>query len=264
MKILVLVKFVPESTAVIKVRPDGGGIETKGVKFLMNPFCEMAVEAALRAKEKVAGAEVTALTVGPAASVDALRTALAMGVDHAVHLCDDGFAGIDELTTARLIAKAIADRGFDLIFAGKIAIDYDSGQLGPALAELLDIPHVGAVQNIEWADDHQSLTARRRIEGAEEVVEVRLPCLLTAEKGLNEPRYPSLPKLMKAKKAPIETLDGAALGFAASDLAPDACPTRMGEFTPPPPRPPGRILEGTPEEAVKELVRILHEEEKLI
>jgi electron transfer flavoprotein beta subunit len=264
MKILALVKYVPESTAVIKVREDGGGIETAGVKFVMNPFCEFAVEEAIRTKEAHAGSEVTAMTVGPANHVDVLRTALAMGADHALHLADDAFANVDELTIARVMAAAIKDRGFDLIVGGKIAIDYDSGQIGPALAELLDIPHVSAVQNIEWASDAASMTVRRRIEGAEELVEIKLPCLITCEKGLNEPRYPSLPKMMKAKRAPVETLDAAALGFSADDLKPQACATHVGEYAPPPPRPPGRMLEGEPAAMATELVRILREEEKLI
>lgn len=261
MKILALCKYVPESTAAIKVRADGGGIETAGVKFVMNPFCEFAVEEAIRTKEKIAGAEAAALTVGPAGHVEVLRTALAMGVDTATHLSDDAFAALDELAIARVIAKAIASRKFDIIFAGKHAIDYDSGQLGPALAELLDIPHVGAVVEITWAADHKSLTARRRIEGAEEVVEVKLPCLITCEKGLNEARYPSLPKLMKAKKTPVETLDAKALGLSAGDLA---SATKMGEFAPPPPRPPGRMIEGEPADAARELARILREVEKLV
>lgn len=264
MKILTLTKFVPESTTVIKIKPDGKGIETAGVKFVMNPFCEFAVEAAIRIKEKnaAAGVDITALTVGPAAVVEVLRTALAMGADNAVHLADDAFASLDELTIARVIAKAVAPRKFDLILAGKHAIDYDSGQLGPALAECLDIPHVGAVTAIEWAADNKSLTARRRIEGAEEVVEIKLPCLLTIDKGLNEPRYPSLPKLMKAKKAPVETINAAALAFSAADLS--AAATKLGEFAPPPPRPPGRILEGEPADLAQQLAKILREEEKLI
>lgn len=263
MKILVLVKLVPDSATAIKVKADGSGIETAGVKFVMNPFCEFAVEEALRIKERNAalGAEVTALTLGPAAAADAIRTAYAMGVDQGIHLCDDAFNGLDELAAAKVIAAAIKSRGFELVLAGKHAIDYDSGQLGPALAEYLGWPHVGAVTAIEWAADFKSLTARRRIEGAEEVVNVKLPALITAEKGLNDARYPSLPGLMKAKKRPIETLNAAALGLAASDLAPA---TKMGQFSPPPPRPPGRMLSGTPEDMARELVRILREEEKAI
>lgn len=264
MKILALAKHVPESTTAIKVKADGSGIETTGVKFVMNPFCEFAVEGALRIREKnaSAGIEVTVLTLGPAASADVIRTAYAMGADQGIHLSDDAFAGIDELTTARVIAAAIKSRGFDLIIAGKHAIDYDSGQVGPALAECLGWPHVGAVVAIEWAPDMKSITVRRRIEGAEEIVHLKLPCLITAEKGLNEARYPSLPGLMKAKKKPIETLNLAAVGLPAPEVAASA--TRMGEFSPPPPRPPGRKLSGTPEEMAKELARILREEEKLL
>lgn len=266
MKVLVLAKYVPESTTNIKVKADGSGIETAGVKFVMNPFCEFAVEAALQFKEKNpgAGVEITVLTLGPAAAVDVIRTAYAMGADHGVHLCDDAFNTLDELASARAIAAAIKDGGYELIFAGKHAIDYDSGQLGPALAELLNWPHVGAVTAIEWGDGFKSATVRRRIEGAEEVVQVQLPALLTIEKGLCEPRYPSLPGLMKAKKRPVDTKNAAALGLAAADLSADAVGTRMGEFAPPPPRPPGRKLSGEPADMAKELVRILREEEKLI
>lgn len=266
MKILALAKHVPESTAAIKIKADRSGIETAGIKFVMNPFCEFAVEEALRIRERhtAAAAEISVLTLGGAAAADVIRTAYAMGVDNGIHLCDDAFSGVDELMTARIIAAAVRSRNFDLILAGKHAIDYDSGQLGPALAECLGWPHVGAVTSIEWAGDFKSLTARRRIEGAEEVVEVRLPCLLTCEKGLNEARYPSLPGLMKAKKKPIETLDALALGLNKSEISTDACATRTGEFSPPPPRPPGRMLTGEPADVARELVRILREEERLI
>jgi len=266
MKVLVLVKNVPDSTATIKTKEDGSGIEKKGVKFVMNAFCEFAVEAALQFKEKNAGAdaEITALTVGTADDVSVLRMAYAMGVDKVTHLSDDLFKDLDELTTARVIAAAIKDGGYDLVLAGKVSIDYDSGQLGPALAECLGWPHVGAASAIEWGADFKSATVRRRIEGAEEVVEIQLPCLLTIEKGLCEPRYPSLPGLMKAKKKPVDTKDAAAIGFSAGDLSRETCGTTMSEFVPPPPRPPGRKLDGEPEEIVKELVRILKNEEKLV
>jgi len=266
MKILALVKYVPESTTNIKVKADGSGIDPAGVKFVMNPFCEFAVEAALQFKEKnaAAKAEITVLTVGPAGHVEVLRTAMAMGADHAIHLCDDKFAALDELTTAKVIAAAIKAAGFDLIFAGKHAIDYDSGQVGPALAECLNIPHAGAVTGIEWAGDFKSCTVRRRIEGAEEIIELKLPCLLTVDKGLCEARYPSLPGLMKAKKRPVDTKDAAALGFAPADLSRDAAGSWAGEFSPPPPRPPGRMLTGEPADMAKELVRILRQDEKVI
>ncbi|HPF39015.1 MAG TPA: electron transfer flavoprotein subunit beta/FixA family protein [Phycisphaerae bacterium] len=263
MKILSLVKHVPESTARINVQPDGSGIDPKGVKFVMNPFCEFAVEAALQFKEKNsgAGAEITALTLGPDSSVDALRTAYAMGADNAIHLNDPSFEKADDLAVARIIAAAIKDGGYQVIFAGKHAIDYDRGQVGAALAECLGIPHVGAVTDIEWAADFKSATARRRVEGAEEIVEVQLPAVFTIEKGYVEARYPSLPGLMKAKKKPIDTKDAAALGLSADDVK---GATEMYGFAPPPARPEGRKLEGEPEQQVAELVRILREEEKML
>jgi len=266
MKVLTLVKHVPDSTTKIKVKQDGSGIETAGVKFLMNPFCEFAVEAALQFREKnpAAAAEITAMTLGPAKAVEVLRTAYAMGVDHAVHLCDDAFSDLDDLATARVLAAAIKDQGFDIVFTGKYAIDYDRGQVGPALAEYLGWQHVGTVTGIEWDADLKSATARRRIEGAEEVVQVQLPALFAIDKGYVEPRYPSLPGLMKAKKKPIDVKDAAALGLSAEELSKASMATWTGQFTPPPPRPPGRILEGEPEEAVKQLVRILRDEEKII
>ncbi len=266
MKVLTLVKHVPDSTTKIKVKDDGSGIDTAGVKFVMDPFCEFAVEAALQFREKNSGAEaeVTAMTLGGEKAVDVLRTAYAMGVDHAVHLRDDLFDNLDDLATARVLAAAIKDQGFDIIFTGKFAIDYDRGQVGPALAECLGWPHVGTVTAIEWADDCKSATAHRRIEGAEEVVEVKLPALFAVDKGYVEARYPSLPGLMKAKKKPVDVKDAAALGIDAADLSREAMGTWMEQYTSPPPRPPGRMIDGEPEEAVKELVRILRDEEKLI
>lgn len=266
MKILSLVKYVPESTAKISVLPDGSDIDTKVVKFVMNPFCEFAVEAALQFRDKnaAANAELTALTLGPDQAADVLRTAYAMGIDKGIHLNDPAFAGIDDLMVARAIAAAIRDQSFDVIFAGKHAIDYDRGQVGAALAECLGIPHIGAVTAIEWSSDFQRATARRRIEGAEEIVDVALPALFTIEKGFVEPRYPSLPGLMKAKKKPIEVKTAADLGMSPDDLSPARISTSTYAFAPPPPRPPGRKIEGEPEQQVAELVRILREEEKII
>lgn len=266
MKILVLVKNVPDSTATIKVKGDGSGVEAAGLKMVMNAFCEFAVEAALQIKEKhaAAAADITVMTLGPADDVNVIRTAYAMGVEKGVHLCDDLFKDLDELTAARIVAAAIKAENYDLLLTGKVAIDYDSGQFGPALAEHLGLPHVGAVTAIEWAADYKSATVRRRIEGAEEVVDIRLPGLLSIEKGLCEPRYPSLPGLMKAKKKPVDTKNAAALGLSAKDLSREAVGTWLGDFAPPPPRPPGRKLAGEPADAVKELVRALREEEKIL
>jgi len=263
MKVLVVVRQVPDSTTNIKIRSDKQDIERVGVKMVVNPFDEFAIEQAVQLREKRKDVElITALIVGPAAASEALRTALAVGCDDGIHLQDAAFDGLDELQTAALIAAVVKDAGYDLLLTGKQEIDLDSGQLGPALAELLDIPHVGAVVKLELAEDGRSFKAHRRIEGAEEVVQVRLPALITADKGLCEMRYPSLPNLMKAKKKPVKVLKaGDVPGFAT---VAGVGGTRMHDFQPPPERPPGKLLDGEPEQAAKELVRLLREEAKVI
>lgn len=262
MKILVLVKQVPDSTTNIKIRPDGQDIERAGVKMVVNPFDEFAIELAVQLREKRPDVQqVTALTVGPASAAEALRTALAVGCDDGIHLQDDAFDRLDELQCAALIAAAVKGRGYDLVLRGKQEIDLDSGQLGPALAEFLDLPHVGAVTSFELSADGKSFQASRRIEGAEEVVSCSLPALLTIEKGLVEMRYPSLPNLMKAKKKPIEALSAKDLpGFEAARVG----GAQMSKLAPPPPRPAGKVLKGEPEQLAAELVRLLRDESKVI
>jgi electron transfer flavoprotein beta subunit len=253
---------VPDSTTAIKIRADGQDIDRTGVKMVVNPFDEFAIEQAVQLREKRKDVEAaTALIVGPAQAAEALRTALAVGCDDGIHLQDPAFDALDELQLAALIAAVVKDRGYGLILIGKQEIDLDSGQLGPALAELLDLPHVGATVKLEVADDGKSFTARRRIEGAEEVVQVPLPALLTCDKGLCEMRYPSLPNLMKAKKKPVQVLKAADVpGFATSAVG----GTQLHTFQPPPERPPGKLIPGEPEEAARELVRLLREEAKAI
>ncbi len=264
MKILVVIKQVPDSTTTIKIRPDAADIERAGVKMVVNPFDEFAIEQAVQLREKRSDvASVTALTVGPAAAAEGLRIALAVGADQGMHLQDEAFDKLDELQTAALIAAAVRGGGHDLILTGKQEIDLDSGQLGPALAELLDLPHVGACTKLELAADGKSFVARRRVEGAEEVVEVRLPALITAEKGLCEMRYPSLPNLMKAKKKPVQVLKASDVpGFG--EIAATTGGMRLHHFEPPPERPPGKVLKGEPEQVVPELVRLLRQEAKAL
>lgn len=264
MKILVLVRQVPDSTTTIKIRPDGQDIDRAGVKMVVNPFDEFAIEQGVLLKEKRKDVEgVTALAVGPARAAEALRTALAVGCDDGIHLQDDVFDNLDDLQLAGAIAAVVKDGGYDLILTGKQEIDLDSGQLGPALAELLDVPHVGAITGLELADDGSSFVARRRIEGGEEVVEVPLPALLTCEKGLCEMRYPSLPNLMKAKKKPVKTITAADVPGLAEATAGLGGVT-LHAFELPPERPPGKLIDGEPDEAARELVRLLREEAKVI
>lgn len=264
MKLLVLVRQVPDSTATIKIRDDRQDIDRNGVKMVVNPFDEFAIEQAVQLKEKRKDVEqVTALIVGPAQAAEALRTALAVGCDDGIHMQDAAFDAMDELELAAATAAVIQPQKYDLILIGKQEIDLDSGQLGPALAEMLDVPHVGATVGLEMAEDGASLVAHRRIEGAEEVVELPLPAVLTCDKGLCEMRYPSLPNLMKAKKKPVTTLTAADVD-GLSDATSKLGGTKLHTFEPPPERPPGKILDGEPEQAAAELARLLREQAKVI
>ena len=263
MRILTLVKQVPDSNATVKVLADGTGIEMQGLKLVLDPFDEFGVELAIQLRENRGDVtEIVAMTLGPDKASEALRVTLAMGADAGVHLNDPKFESKNELFAAYVLAQAIkqdAD-GFDLILCGKYNIDLDAGAVGGALAEYLDWPHVGAVTGLDVSEDGKSLIARRRIEGAEEVVECDLPALLTIDKGLVEPRYPSLPNLMKAKKKPVKVLTSADIpGEEASQAGTD-----FVSITPPPPRPECKLIAGESEEMAKELVRVLREEAKVV
>ncbi|MGE0478925.1 MAG: electron transfer flavoprotein subunit beta [Phycisphaerae bacterium] len=264
MKILVLIRQTADSTTQIKIRPDGSDIERAGVKLVVNPFDEFAIELAVRLRESrsdVAG--ITAVAAGPPSAAEALRTALAIGADDAIHLQDAAFEKLDELQVASVIAAAVGSVGYDLVLAGKQEIDLDSGQIGPALAEFLDLPHVGAVTTLDVAADGKSLTARRRVEGAEEVAKSSLPCVLTIEKGLVECRYPSLPNLMKSKKKPLKVMTKADVP-KFDEVVGRVGGSAMHELQPPPPRPPGKVLKGDAADSAAQLVKMLREEAKVI
>lgn len=246
-------KHVPDSEALIKVKPDGSGYVKEGVKFVMNPYDEFGVEEALKNKEAAGAGEVTILSLGPERSVEAIRTALAMGADKGVLLK----IGEDEYTDALGVAKVLAEElkggDFKLIFCGKQAIDDDMAQVGPMVAELLDLPCVTVVTKVEVSGDKAVLT--REIEGGKEIVEVKLPAVVACQKGLNEPRYASLPGIMKAKKKPLEI----------KDIKLEAANSEITKWEAPPERPPGRIIEGDdPAAKAKALVKALREEAKVI
>ncbi len=263
MRILTVIKQVPDSNATIKVRADGSGIETAGLKMVCDPFDEFGVELALRIREARSDVEeIVVMCLGGDKAAEAIRMAFAMGADRAVHLNDPKLESMNELFAAYMLAQAVKkdEKGFDLIVCGKYNIDLDSGAVGPALAEFLDWPHVGATTAFDLAEDGKSFTARRRIEGADEVVTCDLPALLTIEKGLVEPRYPSLPNLMKAKKKPVQVLTSADL--REIDAAPAG--TDLVSIEAPPPRPDCRFIDGQPEEMARELVRLLREEAKVV
>ncbi|HBB16933.1 MAG TPA: electron transfer flavoprotein subunit beta [Syntrophus sp. (in: bacteria)] len=256
MNIVACVKQVPDTEAQIKVKPDGSGIEEGGIKWVMNPYDEFAVEEALKLKEK-SGGEVTVVSVGPARAMETIRTALAMGADKGIHISDPTLDGADGYTTAAALAAAIKGIPHDIIFCGQRAIDDDSAQVGAILAELLGIPQVTVVTKFELTDG--AVKVIRPIEGAQLLIGCPLPALVTAQKGLNEPRYASLPGIMKAKKKPVDVKDAAALGVSAQSKA------RVVRFVPPPARAAGKIVCGDdPAAKAAELARLLREEAKVI
>ncbi len=267
MNIVVCVKQVPATESLLAVTPDGTDIERSGLTFIVNPYDEFAMEEALRIRERIGTGEVTVVTLQSHAAQKpekALRTCLAMGADKAVLLSDPAFEGGDSFTTALALAAALRRLSFDLLLFGKQAVDDDEGAVGVQVAELLGIPHVAVVNKLEVDAKARSLVAHRQIEGGIEVVEAPMPALITCQKGLNEPRYPSLPGIMNARQKPLEVWTCHTLGLAPGTLGVTGAKLRIVRMEPPPPRPPGRLIPGDAATAVKELVRLLHEKEKLI
>jgi len=250
MKIAVCIKRVPDTEARIKIAPDGKSLDEAGVKFILNPYDEFAVEEALQRKEKAGAGEVVVITLGPATAQETIRTALAMGADRGVLLQVDR-TPLDGLEVARALAAELKDGAYDLILCGKMAVDDYNHQVGPMVAELLGLPCVTAVAHLELEAGEG--TAEREVEGGIEVVEFPLPAVLTADKGLNEPRYPALKGIMAAKKKPLD-VKLVTLGAGGLELL---------AMMPPAERKEGRIV-GEGPVAVAELVRLLREEAKVL
>ncbi len=250
MMIAVCVKRVPDSETRVKIAPDGKSLDEAGVKFILNPYDEFAVEEALRRKEQAGAGEVVIVSLGPAAVQETIRTALAMGADRGILLQTDRIPA-DGLEVAKALAAELRDGGYDLILFGKMAIDDYNHQVGPMVADLLGLPCVTAVAHLELAPGKG--VAEREIEGGIEVVEFPLPAVLTTDKGLNEPRYPALKGIMAAKKKPLDVKPTASAVGRIEILA----------MTPPPERQEGKIV-GDGAAAVPELVRLLREEAKVL
>lgn len=249
MKILLLLKTVADSEASIRPASDGKTVQLSDVNLILNPYDEYAVEEALLIREKSGEAEITAVCFGDDSATKTLRTALALGVDKGVHI--KGQPGFDTLATAKVLSAVVKNMEYDLILCGKQAIDDDSSSVGVMVAELLDIPSISVVVKMDIVDG--KVRAEREIEGGHEIIEAPMPCLVTAQKGLNEPRYPSLRGIMAAKKKPIDEKDAAAIESQIEVLRIEAPPTRSA----------GRIV-GEGVEAVPELVRLLKEEAKVL
>jgi len=250
MNIAVCIKRVPDSETRVKIGSDGKTLDEAGVKFVLNPYDEFAVEEALQRKEKAGSGEVAVFCAGPAAAQETIRTALAMGADRGVLLQSDKIPA-DGYLAAQALAAELKFGTWDLILFGKMAIDDYNQQVGPMVAELLGLPCVTAVAHLEI--DGAKGVAEREIEGGIEVVEFSLPAVLTADKGLNDPRYPALKGIMAAKKKPLEVKP---VQFAAGGI-------EVLALTPPPQRKEGKIV-GEGAGAVPELVRLLREEAKVL
>lgn len=242
-----------------KITISGNAISEDGAEFIINPYDEYGVEEAIQIRDSQGG-EVTVLSVGGDEAEKQLRTALAMGADKAVLInTEDDLETGDEYTTARILAEYLKDKDADLIFAGNVAIDGGSGQIGPRVADLLDIPYVTTITKIQVGGE--SVRIIRDVEGDSEKIETTLPLLVTAQQGLNEPRYPSLPGIMKAKKKPLEELELDDLDLDEDDVE---AKTKTIEVYLPPKKEAGRVLEGELQNQVKELVNLLYSEAKVI
>jgi electron transfer flavoprotein beta subunit len=248
-KTAVCIKRVPDTEARIKVSGDGQSIDRAGVKFIVSPYDEFAVEAALRLKDSAGVGEVIVLTLGDAAAGEQLRSALAMGADRAIRL--DGEGSLDGLVVARALASELKELDADLILFGMKATDDDQQQVGPMVAEILGLPCVTVVAEVKGEEG--KVICHREIEGGTEVVEVDLPAVVTVTKGPYEPRYPSLKGIMAAKKKPMEEKP---VEVAASRI-------KVRRYSEPPPRPEGKIVGAGPD-AVPELVRLLRDEAKVL
>ncbi len=258
MNTIVCLKQVPDTETLIKIA--GTTIATEGIKWVINPYDEFAVEEAIRQKEKMNAGAVTIVSLGPDRTIESIRTALAMGADNAIHINDGGYYDkADPFATAAVLAAAIKGLTYDAVFLGKQAVDDDASQVPAMLGELLGIPVVTQVLKFEVAADKSKATVNREIEGGHMVVEVPLPAVFSAQKGLNEPRYASLPGIMKAKKKPVDVKNAAGLGVSSGPM------TVIKEMSLPPARQAGKIITGDDAKAkAAALAKALHEEVKII
>ena len=259
MKILVAIKQVPDTATQVRIAGDGKTIDATGITWIVSPYDEFAVEEALRIKEKRGQGEVVAVTLGPERAKEALRSCLAMGCDRAIHVNDPALASADTLTTARALAAVIAQEAPQLVLCGRQAIDDDMGAVTAQLSELLGWPCAYWIMEEAVDGEGTSVRVARQVEGGLEVFDLPLPAVLAAQKGLNEPRYPTLKGIMGAKKKEIKDVKASDLGLAG-----EISQLTITGLEALPPRPPGRIIPGDVPTAAKELVRSLREDAKAI
>ncbi|MEW9673720.1 electron transfer flavoprotein subunit beta [Ammoniphilus sp. 3BR4] len=255
MNIFVILKQTFDTEEKISIQD--GKIQEDGVEFIINPYDEYAVEEAIKLRDEFGG-EVTVITVGPSRAENALRTALAMGADKAIIVDDESLFG-DEYTISKVLAAVIKDRSYDIILAGNMSVDNGAGQVALRLAEELGIAHVASATKLTI--ESAKATVVRDVEGDSEIIEATLPLLVTAQQGLNEPRYPSLPGIMKAKKKPLERLTADEIGVNAEDV--QAKIEILDQYLPPK-KEAGKVLSGELADQVKELIQLLRQEAKVI
>lgn len=279
MKIVVFITQTQDTEARIKVSPSGDSIDSEGIKWIMNPYDEFAVEEAIQTAEKFGG-EVVIVSAGPARAVEAIRQGLAMGAASAVHVKDDGLAETDPHTTAKIVAGEIKKIGdFDLVLTGMKVIDEESAQTGIRIAEELGIPHAALVSKImDIKPDEKKMVCRKEVDGGTAVVEIPLPALVTCPDAMNEPRYASLPGIMKAKKKPVlevslDDIDFAALGIARENVGKAGSRIRTTKIEVPQIERKLKIIKGSDgatvkndeiAESAREIVKLLREEAKVI
>ncbi len=259
MNSVVCISYVPDTETRIKIGPDKQHIDENGVKFIVSPYDEYALEEAIRTKE-AQGGDVTVLTFGPDRAAQGLRECVARGATKAIHIKGDP-AGADALGIATVLAAAIKGVPHDLVFFGKQGVGMDNGLVGPMVAELLGYPQFNVVTHLEIGDG--KVTAHREIEGAEEIIEAPMPAIVTAQKGLNEPRYASLKGIMAAKKVPVDTKSVADLGLSDSDIFGQRVVVVSLEL--PPEKSGGRKIDGADAAAAaKEILKYIREEVKAL
>ncbi len=256
MNIVACIKQTFDTEAKIVI--DNGQVSTQGVNLIVNPYDEYAVEESIRLKEKNGG-EVVVVSVGGDKAQEALRYCLAMGADRAVLIQDPALENADNIGCAVALAKQLSQMEYDLVFCGKEAVDDGAAQVPSMLAEKLDLPQANVITALEIADNQATIT--REIDGGSEVLEVQLPAVLSAQKGLNEVRYPSLPGIMKAKRKELKVVSLADIELSADDVA---AKTELVSAELPPARKAGQVLSGEVDVVVAVLVKLLKEEAKVI
>lgn len=261
MDILVCVKHVPATDTRVKVDADGVHLDPSDVNFIINPFDEFAVEEALQWKEAGNAETVSAVSVGGEEVLKTLKHCLAMGADSAIHI-DTGDADLDPFATASLLAALVKEKNPSVVFAGKQAVGSDHGLVPGMMAELAGWPSASVVVKIER--DGDKVTCHCEVEGGEELVTFSLPGVISCQKGLNDPRYPSLKGIMKAKRKPVEAKTPGDLGLDMGNLSGAGAKSSVRSMSLPAQRAEGKLIEGEAAAQAQELVRLLREEAKVI